>query len=104
MTAQVSLPVDPPDYHYYHNEFSNRDLFLNCFQPDAEATSYNPSSVPDSEDSDEGNGCNMDTKSRNQSHGSAFKRGCVSTETSQEELPITSWNELSIIERVGLDR
>lgn len=26
------------------------------------------------------------------------------TETSQEEPPITSWNELSIIERVGLNR
>lgn len=26
------------------------------------------------------------------------------TETSQEELPGTSWNELSIIERVGLNR
>ncbi|TNN82873.1 Lymphoid-restricted membrane protein [Liparis tanakae] len=45
-------------------------------QPDAEATSSNPATAPDSEDSDEG--------------------------TSQEELPITSWNQLSIIERVGL--
>ncbi|XP_031701703.1 lymphoid-restricted membrane protein [Anarrhichthys ocellatus] len=46
-------------------------------QPDAETNIYSPSTMRDNEDADE--------------------------ETSQEELPITSWNELSIIERVGLD-
>ncbi|XP_075951363.1 uncharacterized protein LOC142953916 [Anarhichas minor] len=46
-------------------------------QPDAETNGYSPFTMRDSEDTDE--------------------------ETSQEELPITSWNELSIIERVGLD-
>nr|XP_046252834.1 inositol 1,4,5-triphosphate receptor associated 2 isoform X2 [Scatophagus argus] len=46
-------------------------------QPDAETNSYCPSIMLDSEDSEE--------------------------ESSQEELPVTSWNELSIIERVGLN-
>ncbi|XP_035502065.2 inositol 1,4,5-triphosphate receptor associated 2 [Scophthalmus maximus] len=46
-------------------------------EPDAETNGYSLSTMPDSEDSEE--------------------------ETSQEEPPITSWNELSIIERVGLN-
>ncbi|XP_070825187.1 inositol 1,4,5-triphosphate receptor associated 2 [Chaetodon trifascialis] len=46
-------------------------------EPDAETVSYCPSTMLDSEDSEE--------------------------DTSQEEPPITSWNELSIIERVGLN-
>ncbi|KAM3618181.1 uncharacterized protein V6R79_016721 [Siganus canaliculatus] len=46
-------------------------------QPEAEPSSYRPSAVLDSDDSDE--------------------------ESSQEELAVTSWNELSIIERVGLN-
>ncbi|XP_044068270.1 inositol 1,4,5-triphosphate receptor associated 2 isoform X2 [Siniperca chuatsi] len=46
-------------------------------EPDAEASSYCPSIMLGSEDSEE--------------------------ESSQEELPITSWHELSIIERVGLN-
>ncbi|KAG7220722.1 hypothetical protein INR49_017836 [Caranx melampygus] len=47
------------------------------FQPDAETNSCSLPTMLGSDDSDE--------------------------ETSQEELPITSWNELSIIERVGLN-
>ncbi|XP_041802721.1 inositol 1,4,5-triphosphate receptor associated 2 [Chelmon rostratus] len=46
-------------------------------EPDAEPISYCPSTMLGSEDSEE--------------------------DTSQEEPPITSWNELSIIERVGLN-
>ncbi|XP_029013355.1 inositol 1,4,5-triphosphate receptor associated 2 isoform X2 [Betta splendens] len=49
-------------------------MFLNLFQPDADADGL--SVMPCSEGSEE--------------------------EASEEELPITSWNELSIIERVGL--
>ncbi len=61
----------------------------------------------DSEDSEEGNSYKMFIKSptRNRCPGSEFKLGCVSsTETSQEELSVASWSELSIIERVGLNR
>ncbi|GAA6222825.1 inositol 1,4,5-triphosphate receptor associated 2 isoform X1 [Lates japonicus] len=52
-------------------------MSLNVFQPDGETNSYSLPTMLGSEDSEE--------------------------ETSQEEPPITSWNELSIIERVGLN-
>ncbi|MEQ2232090.1 hypothetical protein ILYODFUR_007666 [Ilyodon furcidens] len=47
------------------------------FPPDAETNRHHLSTMPDSDDSEE--------------------------ETSQEELPMSSWSELSIIERVGLN-
>lgn len=44
-------------------------------------------------------------RNSSQCHGSEFNLDFISvTDTSQEELPITNWNELSIIERVGLNR
>ncbi|XP_034445625.1 lymphoid-restricted membrane protein [Hippoglossus hippoglossus] len=56
---------------------ANEAMPAELLQPDAETSSYSLPPMPGSEDSEE--------------------------ETSQEELPITSWNELSIIERVGLN-
>lgn len=78
-------------------------IILNSFQPDA--NSYCPSSMVGSEDSDEGNGNLKYSENILQPAWWLFKLCWIfTTETSREEPPITSWNELSIIERVGLNR
>lgn len=85
-------------------------MFLNFFQPDAETNSYSLPTMLGSEDSEEGNSKKINKIMLIKTPVTgviALKLNWIlscETETSQEEPPITSWNELSIIERVGLNR